>query len=81
MFAVTFHCMVEGDTFCQQHYDRQEGGAEQQLFFFITTFYTKQHGLLIYLNTDLLSFNLTTNLCIIIKIRTASKLCVKQVTI
>lgn len=34
MFAVTFHCMVEGDTHCQQHYmtDREEEGAEQQLF-------------------------------------------------
>lgn len=27
MFAVTFHCMVEGDVHCQQHYmtDREEG--------------------------------------------------------
>lgn len=27
MFAVTFHCMVEGDMHCQQHYmtDREEG--------------------------------------------------------
>lgn len=29
VFAVTFHCMVEGDRHCQQHYmtDREEEGA------------------------------------------------------
>lgn len=33
VFAVTFHCMVEEDTHCQQHdmTDREEGVEEQQL--------------------------------------------------
>lgn len=35
VFAVTFHCMVEGCTNCQQHYmtDREGDGAERQLSF------------------------------------------------